>query len=246
MMYYLDILGTTIFAVTGSLAAGRKHLDVFGVVVLSLATALGGGTLRDVALGSLPVFWVADPLYIIAAGVASLATFAVARVHRLPEGLLRVADALGLAVFTVIGAERALAAGAPYLVAVLMGMVTGVAGGMIRDLLSGEVPLILRREIYATASLCGAAVVVDPRGKLLGIYTHGDFARGFQKDPEIGKRPLRSVMTKNPVTISVDSLAAKALHVFETHRIEDLIVLDAARRPVGLVDSQDLARFRLY
>jgi uncharacterized membrane protein YeiH len=160
MMYYLDILGTIIFAVTGSLAAGRKHLDVFGVVVVSLATALGGGTLRDVALGSLPVFWVSDPLYIIVTGVASLATFAVARFHRLPDGLLRVADAFGLAVFTVIGAERALAAGASYLVAVLMGMVTGVAGGMIRDLLSGEVPLILRREIYATASLCGAAVFV--------------------------------------------------------------------------------------
>jgi arabinose-5-phosphate isomerase len=97
-----------------------------------------------------------------------------------------------------------------------------------------------------TAKRCGAAVVVDPRGKLLGIYTHGDFVRGFQKDPEIGRRPLRAVMTKNPVTITVDSLAAKALHTFETHRIEDLIVLDAARRPVGLVDSQDLARFRLY
>ncbi|MCX5676885.1 MAG: trimeric intracellular cation channel family protein [Planctomycetota bacterium] len=160
MMYYLDILGTIIFAVTGSLAAGRKHLDVFGVVVVSLATALGGGTLRDVALGSLPVFWVSDPLYIIVTGVASLATFAVARFHRLPDGLLRVADAFGLAVFTVIGAERALAAGASYLVAVLMGMVTGVAGGMIRDMLSGEVPLILRREIYATASLCGAAACV--------------------------------------------------------------------------------------
>jgi arabinose-5-phosphate isomerase len=97
-----------------------------------------------------------------------------------------------------------------------------------------------------TKKRCGAAVVVDLRGKLLGIYTHGDFARSYQKDPEIGRRPLRSVMTKNPVTITVDSLAAKALHVFETHRIEDLIVLDAARRPVGLVDSQDLARFRLY
>jgi arabinose-5-phosphate isomerase len=97
-----------------------------------------------------------------------------------------------------------------------------------------------------TAKRCGAAVVVDARGKLAGIYTHGDFVRGFQKDPEIGKRPLRAVMTKHPVTIPVDSLAAKALHIFETHRIEDLIVLDAARRPVGLVDSQDLARFRLY
>jgi arabinose-5-phosphate isomerase len=97
-----------------------------------------------------------------------------------------------------------------------------------------------------TAKRCGAAVVVDARGKLLGIYTHGDFVRGYQKDPEIGKRPLRAVMTRNPVTIGVDSLAAKALHIFENHRIEDLIVLDAVRRPVGLVDSQDLARFRFY
>jgi arabinose-5-phosphate isomerase len=106
--------------------------------------------------------------------------------------------------------------------------------------------LVAKALSQITEKRCGAAVVVDPRGKLLGIYTHGDFARGFQKDSEIGQRPLRSVMTKNPVTISVDSLAAKALHVFETHRIEDLIVLDAGRRPVGLVDSQDLARFRLY
>ena len=160
MMHYLDLFGTVIFAITGALAAGRKNLDMFGVVVLSLATALGGGTLRDVALGSLPVFWVSDPLYIIIATAASLGTFAVARFHRLPEGLLQVADAFGLAVFTVIGAERALEKGAAAPVAILMGMVTGVAGGMIRDILSGEVPLILRREIYATASLSGAAVFV--------------------------------------------------------------------------------------
>ncbi len=160
MMHYLDLFGTAVFAVTGALAAGRKHLDIFGVVVLSLATALGGGTFRDMALGSRPVFWVCDPLYIIIAAAASLGTFAVARFHRLPEGLLQVADAFGLAVFTVIGAERALANNAPAVVAILMGVVTGVAGGMIRDILSGEVPLILRREIYATASLLGAAVFV--------------------------------------------------------------------------------------
>jgi uncharacterized membrane protein YeiH len=160
MMHYLDLFGTAVFAVTGALAAGRKHLDIFGVVVLSLATALGGGTFRDMALGSRPVFWVFDPLYVIIAAAVSLGTFAVARFHRLPEGLLQVADAFGLAVFTVIGAERALANNAPAVVAILMGVVTGVAGGMIRDILSGEVPLILRREIYATASLLGAAVFV--------------------------------------------------------------------------------------
>jgi len=160
MMYYLDLLGTIIFAVTGSLAAGRKHLDIFGVVVLSLATALGGGTIRDVTLGVLPVFWVKDPLYVIVTVLAALATFVVARFRRLPAGLLRVADAFGLAVFTILGAERAMAADVSPLVAVIMGMMTGVAGGMIRDVLSGEAPLILRREIYATASLCGAAVFV--------------------------------------------------------------------------------------
>lgn len=95
-----------------------------------------------------------------------------------------------------------------------------------------------------TAKRCGAAIIVDARGKLAGIYTHGDFVRNFQKDPAIRTRPLREVMTKNPVTISVDSLAAKALHIFETNRIEDLIVVDTARRPLGLVDSQDLTHFR--
>ena len=96
-----------------------------------------------------------------------------------------------------------------------------------------------------TEKRCGAALVVDARGKLVGIYTHGDFVRGFQKDPAIGKRALAAVMTKRPITISLGSLAAKALHIFETHRIEDLVVVDAAHRPVGLVDSQDLTRFRL-
>jgi len=96
-----------------------------------------------------------------------------------------------------------------------------------------------------TTKRCGAAIVVDAKGKLAGIYTHGDFVRGFQKDAAIGKRALASVMTKRPITISLGSLAAKALHIFETHRIEDLVVVDAAHRPVGLVDSQDLTRFRL-
>jgi arabinose-5-phosphate isomerase len=96
-----------------------------------------------------------------------------------------------------------------------------------------------------TAKRCGAALVVDAKGKLTGIYTHGDFVRGFQKDAAIGKRALAAVMTKRPITISLGSLAAKALHIFETHRIEDLVVVDAAHRPIGLVDSQDLTRFRL-
>ena len=157
-IYALDLFGVVVFAITGSLAAGKKRLDLFGVVVLALATALGGGTIRDVTLGALPVFWVSDPTYVIVAAATALATFVIVRCWRLPGGALLVADAFGLAIFTVIGARKALEADVSPVIAVLMGMMTGVAGGMIRDVLSGDIPLILRREIYATASLCGAIV----------------------------------------------------------------------------------------
>jgi uncharacterized membrane protein YeiH len=160
MLYLLDLFGTAVFAATGALAAGRKHMDVFGVVVVALVTALGGGTARDVVLGVGPVFWVHDAAYVIVAACAAVGTFVLARFARLPERALLVADAFGLAVFTAIGAQRAFAAGAAGLIAVLMGVMTGVAGGMVRDVLCGEIPLILRKEIYATASLAGATAFV--------------------------------------------------------------------------------------
>lgn len=160
IIYLLDLFGTAVFAVTGALVAGRKQMDLFGVVVLALVTAIGGGTLRDLVLGADPVFWIGDSLYITVATAASILTFALARIRRRPRGLLRTADAFGLAVFTIIGAQKALSLGVGPGVAVMMGIMTGVVGGMIRDVLSGEIPLILRREIYATASLCGAAVYV--------------------------------------------------------------------------------------
>jgi len=160
MLYTLDLFGTAVFAVTGSLAAGRKRMDLFGVVVLGLVTALGGGTLRDVMLGAYPVFWVADPTYLLVVVAAAILTFLAARAFDLPGRLLLVADAFGLAVFTVIGVQKALGVAAHPAVAVMMGVMTGVAGGMVRDVLSGAIPLILRREIYATASLCGAIAYV--------------------------------------------------------------------------------------
>ena len=159
-IHWIDLFGTAVFAIAGSLAAGRKQMDLFGVVVLALATALGGGTLRDVLLGAHPIFWVADPTYVIVAVSASIVTFVAARYLRLPRQLLLLADALGLAFFTVLGTQRAEAAEAATAVCIIMGVMTGVAGGMIRDVLAGEVPLILRREIYATASLAGAVVYV--------------------------------------------------------------------------------------
>ncbi len=160
MIYLLDLFGVAVFAVAGSLAAGRKQLDLFGVVVVALATALGGGTLRDVTLGAYPVFWVSDPIYILVAAAASVMTFTAARFREPPKEILQVADAFGLAVFTVIGAQKAASLGVSPLIAVIMGVMTGVAGGMIRDVLFGKIPLILRKEIYATASLCGALVFV--------------------------------------------------------------------------------------
>jgi len=160
VLYVLDLFGVVVFAVTGALAAGRKRMDVFGMTVLALATALGGGTARDLVLGAQPVFWVADPLYVAVGASAALLTFTVARLWRLPPRLLLVGDAFGLAVFTVIGAGKALAMDVSPLICILMGVMTGTVGGMIRDILSGEIPLILRREIYATASLSGAVVYV--------------------------------------------------------------------------------------
>ncbi len=160
MIYELDLFGTAVFAATGALAAGRKHMDIFGVVVVGLVTALGGGTARDLVLGVGPVFWVRDAAYIGVAVCAALATLVLARFVRMHDRSLLVADAFGLAVFTAIGAQKAFAAGAAGAIAVIMGVMTGVVGGMVRDVLCGEIPLILRKEIYATASLAGGTAFV--------------------------------------------------------------------------------------
>ena len=159
MMYILDLFGTAIFAITGALAAGRKRMDVFGVVVLGCVTALGGGTLRDVILGNYPVFWISDTAYLKVAAIAAIGTFVLVQRWRLPTIFLMYADAVGLAVFTVIGFQSGFYATHVYSIAIVMGVTTGVVGGIIRDVLSAEIPLILRREIYASASLGGGALL---------------------------------------------------------------------------------------
>ena len=156
LLYAMDLFGVAVFAITGSLAAGKKRMDLFGVVVLATVTALGGGTLRDLVLGASPVFWVSAPIYLLVAVATAIVTFFLVRFCGLPLKLLSVADAFGLAVFTVLGTQKALDMDISTGIAVVMGVMTGVVGGIIRDILSGEIPLILRREIYATASLCGA------------------------------------------------------------------------------------------
>jgi uncharacterized membrane protein YeiH len=170
LLYAMDLFGVAVFAITGSLAAGKKRMDLFGVVVLATVTALGGGTLRDLVLGSSPVFWVSAPIYLLVAVATAIVTFFMVRYCGLPLKILSIADAFGLAVFTVLGTQKALDMNISPGIAVVMGIMTGVVGGIIRDILSGEIPLILRREIYATASLCGAitfcvvAVVLKNQG----------------------------------------------------------------------------------
>ena len=159
-LYVLDLFGVAVFAVSGALTAGRKSMDLFGVVVIAVITAVGGGTVRDLLLDRRPIFWIEDPTYLLVCVLAAGATLVYARLLRPPRGSLLVADAFGLSVFTFIGARAAYEAGAAAPIVVLMGTVTGVAGGIMRDVLCTEVPLILRREIYATAAIAGATVFV--------------------------------------------------------------------------------------
>jgi uncharacterized membrane protein YeiH len=147
-----------VFAVSGALAAGRKSLDWLGVAVIAVVTAIGGGTLRDVLLDRHPIFWIADPNYLSVCLVATAVTLLYVRLRVPPFRALFVADALGLAFFTIGGTQIAEQAGVSGLLAGLMGMVTGTAGGVVRDVLCAEIPLILRRgQLYASAAIAGAA-----------------------------------------------------------------------------------------
>ena len=158
-LHVMDYLGVAVFAASGVLAAGRKHLDWFGVLVIATVTAIGGGTLRDLLIDRHPVFWVADTGYLWTIFAATLLTLLVVRFRELPLRALLVADALGLALFAISGARIAETAGYGGIVAVILGTMTGVAGGVFRDMLLAEIPLLLRdREIYATAAIAGIIV----------------------------------------------------------------------------------------
>jgi uncharacterized membrane protein YeiH len=167
LVYVLEMLGTAAFAVSGALAASRKRMDIFGFCVLALMPAVGGGTIRDIIIDRVPVFWVSDNRYILVAIIAALIVFFAP--HPKPGGrrqLLIWADALGLALFAALGTQISLAHDTGPLVAVMLGVVTAVTGGMIRDIICNEIPLILAREIYATAAFVASLtyVLVDRAG----------------------------------------------------------------------------------
>ena len=155
----LDWLGVIAFAVTGALVASRKEMDVIGFIVLGTVTGIGGGTLRDLLLG-LPVFWIREPAYLVACALVSVLVFFAAHIPRSRYRFLLWLDAIGLALFAVTGAEKAVQAGAGYTVAVAMGVLTATVGGIVRDVLGGGTPVILTKEIYASAALAGAVVYV--------------------------------------------------------------------------------------
>jgi uncharacterized membrane protein YeiH len=157
-VYLLDLAGVAVFAISGALAAGRKSLDLLGVLVIAIVTAIGGGTLRDLLLDRHPIFWIADPTYLIVISASAMLTLVYARSRPAPGNSLLIADALGLALFTILGARVAEGFDLPAIIVVIMGTLTGVAGGVLRDVLSAEVPLILRRDIYATAAIAGATL----------------------------------------------------------------------------------------
>ena len=156
IVYISDMFGTAVFAFSGVLVAGRLRMDGFGVMVLAAVTAIGGGTIRDMILGATPVFWVRDPLYIwVVIATALIGMWMVKLPRRMPWYVLPVADAFGLALFTVIGAQKALNFGTPGLIAVIMGTMTLRLPCTAARARAREVPMVLQKEIYATACILG-------------------------------------------------------------------------------------------
>lgn len=160
LLVVLDLVGIAVFAASGALAGVRARLDTFGVVVMGMTTALGGGIIRDVLLGVHPPATLRDWRYLLVPVVTSLAVFWLhPQFARLRRGVL-LADAVGLGLFTVSGTTTALAHGVPPYTACLIGMTAGIGGGALRDVLLREIPMVLRKEIYALAALAGGVVVV--------------------------------------------------------------------------------------
>jgi len=160
LLYTLDLVGTAAFAASGALAGIRRKMDLFGVMVLGLVTAIGGGTLRDLLLGDSPPFCFKNETYLYLAMAVSLLTFALYRHLSSMRQPLLFFDAIGLGTFVVIGTEKALQFETGALSAVLLGVMTATAGGMIRDILADQVPLILCKEVYASACLAGGVLLV--------------------------------------------------------------------------------------
>lgn len=157
-LYLADMAGVAVFAISGALAAGRKSLDWLGVLIISVVTAVGGGTLRDMLLGNQPVFWIQNPTYLYVIIISAAITLLYSRYRKPPYRFLLMADAFGLALFAILGAVITERFGVSWIVIVILGTMTGVAGGILRDLLTNDITLIVRRDFYATAAIVGILI----------------------------------------------------------------------------------------
>lgn len=160
IIYFLDLLGTFVFAVSGTLSAANKKLDLFGAMFAASITAFGGGTIRDSVLGSTPTFWVIDMWYLIVISIAVLLTFCFKEYIMGLKKTLFLFDTIGIGVFTIIGFEKTVALGFNPIIGILMGVVSAVFGGVLRDTFVNDLPIIFRKEIYATACIVGALMYI--------------------------------------------------------------------------------------
>lgn len=160
ILHYIFLLGISVEAISGAIAAGRKRMDFFGVIFIGCITGLGGGTVRDILFNTHPISWVAHPDYLLYTAGAALLTICIpAKLTRVTRLFLAL-DALGLAAFTVISTQRLLDYGMSDTVAILGGLITGISGGMLRDILCNDIPLVLRNELYAVVALMGAIIYI--------------------------------------------------------------------------------------
>lgn len=164
LLTVLTVIATATMAITGVIQAYRYNFDPLGAGVLALITAVGGGTLRDLLLGATPVFWVTDLIYVVTVVPVAIVSVIFARFLKSGGGrrqqLLNYIDAIGLALFTIVGVKKSLNMDVHFVIAIVMGAVTGVAGGMIRDLICGEPPSVLREDLYIVVSLFGGALLI--------------------------------------------------------------------------------------
>ena len=180
MLLYIYVIAITAEAMSGALAAGRRNMDMFGVALIAFVTALGGGTVRDILLGNYPISWTQHPVYIYTVIAAGLLTVVLTRVMRHLKNLFLVLDAIGLIAFTIIGCDVALSLSYQTPVVVMAGITTGIFGGILRDILCGKTPMVLRKELYACVSL-GVAILylslrelgVDHEINMLASFSSG-------------------------------------------------------------------------
>lgn len=168
LIYGLGLAASVVCAVTGVLVARDKGVDLFGALMAGVATSLGGGTVRDLLLGR-KVFWMADETYLWVTVITAMLTFFITRVRHLPEKLFLIPDAIGLSLFAIVGTQVALDWNMPWLTASLLGVLTAVLGGLLRDVMINEVPLVFSSELYATAAWFGSItlIILDA----LGVHT---------------------------------------------------------------------------